>query len=1290
MRFNRLWLLLLIGSLFYATNVYAGCCGYVSGSFLGTCQPSTEAQCTGLNSNNFYDPGTCPVAPQCDTGCCCINVAGVWTGTGDYINHACNFFGGEFYSGQPAGTCEEFCTTGQNIPNYTLSGYAKIPLSTNNSGIFVNLTNRLGKSSFTQNNLGYYVFANVRAGDVQISAKKDECSYNGMVTLNSNREFNFTLTCCQYSCQTGECINGQQTTNCTALNASICSNPSYSYNSTCAINLCPWQCSAWVPAGEPNTPCPAPFTQRTRTCNQINNGTCVMGGTSPDQIGSCYGVVSSCGNGILEGLEQCDFISSSVGNSTCNGPYNTYDWCNLGTGANACTCKYPEPTNDCEENPNYPVQIQLSHIYKKNWTNASWYEPIRWTGGNNSCAVYVQSYKLWICNNASRGCGNISSGYTQITIPELPSNVLFKLYKGEIIKLDPNTEYCYFLTTTFNQSIIGNKVRNSGISCITTGDVDCLKDPPAPDKWCGTWPISGGVSSILTCNMENRVAAEKCIDTAGPGSYCTMVGNSPGCVVSSQCERCNGLFGIFGYQGYGITIDDTGNGNKLLCPGPSVNDIKAYYDTTPSIFAGCYLDYSITSVDYTYSCNATSTCYDYKSRKTCESDPCSRFNYTVGQSLCEWEDYSVVFKNGVCRPKREYVEQGTVAQNCTLCTIPSYNRMYGGCTDDTCGLYGYCQYQQSTGECIDGFDLSCSEYENEEDCIGGVNVSVDTRWGFVAGQWTKIGGTNMLLRNSSDILQIKRCEWNGTKCFRNADNLSDTVGDEGRDCVIENSSKEVKCERDIIPSLINITTKKHYGRYVDLNNKIYVTDNENWLLGDPTTESLSERDNTWVYYCIGENPSCYPRLNFMVTGTNAYKIPTRVGREENGLNYYVNYFTEDPGKNLGRIYSFNFTVDSLPPSILFEYSMNSYSDPDNTSRWLTNLFVQLKLVSESSLNVTCTYNMSPTNNPYMLENWDEYLKYEIPSPFPPQRNVMSSVPGELNTTFFLLRDDNYDYVVSCFDDAGNEYKQAGTIRIEGDITISGPNPLQGTFTSDTLPSRISINTTANGTCKYSQFTTNYSNMINSYFRTPISANQFVHTAGMIEVFPELETQGIIDSKIYKIYTACNLSINGQYNIITGDYADIIRFAVDDLPPKTRIEYDLYPADPENEWLNFTNNHTVPRLNLRLINNDNDARLINPDNNVSMAFGPNKTFYCITQRMGVCTPTNYTSYDFIEGLPIILDYTEQYGPNQTQYGIYPKLCVYSVDNGNNQEQENCMMLRISNTVFDAPNITIIST
>jgi hypothetical protein len=208
-----------------------------------------------------------------------------------------------------------------------------------------------------------------------------------------------------------------------------------------------------------------------------------------------------------------------------------------------------------------------------------------------------------------------------------------------------------------------------------------------------------------------------------------------------------------------------------------------------------------------------------------------------------------------------------------------------------------------------------------------------------------------------------------------------------------------------------------------------------------------------------------------------------------------------------------------------------------------------------------------------------------------------------------------------------------------------------------------------------------------YSKISLGNNQYLHYKNFAEAFSDDYENGFMESKIYKIYSACNLTINGQDKIIIGDYVDIIRFAIDDLSPVTRIENDIDRSGNEN-WINFTNNITTDWLSLRLKNIDDYPSLIDVNGSgYNMAFGPNKTFYCLSRRNVECT--EFIEYDYLsETNEIVLDYTIENSPNYTRYRPYPQLCYYSTDNGGNIEDQECILLKISNTKFDEPNITII--
>jgi hypothetical protein len=1213
----------------------------------------------------------------------------VFGGVG-HLNKTCEYIHGIFYYGITSESiCDAKCA-GEN-PTATLYGYVKnnsYPVSLAN----VTLTD-YGISTLTtsesnpgESNPGYYIFTNIPLGegDVKVKSSKGDCSWQGSIPFTKDTEYNISLSCCEYSCiDSGPCIDGYQNKTCTG-DPELCSIPQLNKTVACEINLCKWNCTDWSP-----DPCPASGVQNRDCTEEITIG--CQHQPPPLFNQNCQYLGSRCGNGVIAGSEQCDFnITTGIGNSTCPTPYNTSSWCN-----DDCTCKSPPIDVNCTNNPPSPQELFLNHVYNALMINASWDIP-------DKCYDYVKDYKIYGCDNQLGACNNPPSLYSNVS-PELNKNTNnYEVLNTSAFLLIPNREYCFFLRTTFNSSIASGYITDSNVSCITLGDPDCYI-PGSPTEWCGEYDGGSGnnVKGILNCGWNNSIVVRDC----GEG-FCTELDGVLDCMIPSSCDRCNALFGIFGYQGFQL-YDNSETLDTLYCP--TLSDKRAYLESS---FAGCYLDYSTTSIDKTYNCAQVNSCYDYKSRDSCTSDYCNSFEYGVdGVNMCEWAEYGAVFNKGVCRPKEQYTGLSGMQQNCGLCSNPSYNRIYDTCTPDTCGLYGYCYFSKTQNKCLDGINLTCNDYDNSWDCTGGINTQTNTLWSKTSESgrevWQKAGGTNVILNTSNDTVGITRCYWNQTNCFKNADNLSESVGEAGKDCIIDRANK-IRCERDVTPPTTTIQSRQTYGPKIDFSGydtktSLIVSD-DNWPLADKIAIRTNNRNTTLLYYYFTSsldllNPA-YPfvdsskietlTINPSSPDTNMI-VKLTDDMAYHNTRWYFYYFAEDAAKNLERAKAFSFILDLMKPDISFTHTTNSYFNA-TTGNWSTNLFINIKLNSEISMPVVCFFNMTPKNHDTAY--WSKYLKYNIPSPDTLPNNKITNSPGLLQTAYFGLESDSYYYDLSCIDDVGNEYHLNNTLRIEGDLTISNPYPDDEKYTQQDIPENISIETTAVGSCRYSMFTTNYSKMEGVYKRMHVGDKVdyiYVHYDSLRNAFSSLDSPPGIDplaipSGIYRIYTACNLTINGQNVIVNGDPTDTILFAVDDLPPKTRLYFD--PTNGQSiKYVNFTNNFTTDILHLYLKNDDSNP-LLTDINDMSKSFGPDRTFYCITDKSGSCT---YEEYNLSADKPIQFDYNNTDFLNK--YPSYPNFCYYSIDKGGNRESDGsginkCMQLKLKNKNFQSPNITII--
>lgn len=1265
------------GTIFYtiinAPNVYAGCCVNVAQD---QCIELSAGSSSSCNPPNFFYTESCSAIPlQCSPGCCCFENGGLIM-----LNGTCRAQNGLSFNFQTTNqaTCNDICQ-GASLPRYSISGIVKnnsVPIG----GVTVNITNRgISTTSALTGSIGYYIFSNLEAGSLSILAKKDQCSWQGSVELNSDKQLDIELNCCEYSCTYSQCTNGVQTKTCNAINPEFCDIDTYNENVACGYNLCDWECSEWNPPEDQI--CPSSITHRTRTCTPIIENGCVVG-TGPDLTTSCTYATSSCGNGIRESGEMCDYDPlTGLGESNCPSPYNTKDWCN-----SDCTCKGYTFSECSGESPVFSV----GHIPSVLAVDMNWLAP-------QNCIESIEYYKIFGCDNSSGFCNptnitsNIQSSDTQLIFTGIPN----------ILTLGYNKEYCFYLETKYDSSIPTSPLVKSETKCITMGDQKCYGEHL--EAWCD---FDDGLSGIFYCNAENTATLET---LCNPG-FCTMINGQPQCNDATTCDQCNGLLGLFGYRGF--TINTFGSSQQpsrqVLCPGTNVFENRlAYYLDFEEEFAGCYLDYSSTTVDKTYSCDDVTSCYDYKSKSACEydelagKDSCGMFTSYENENMCEWEYYSEVFNKGVCRPKIEFVNQDLAVQHCEYCSDEKYNRIYGDCTADTCGLYGAC-YFNNDNECVDATQIACSGYTNENDCIGESQTIVNTTWAVYPGTsiYFKNGGDNKILSSSNDYFNIKKCYWNGTTCYRNADNFA--IGDLGRDCAKQLSSdKKAQCERDNFVPVSSINNNQYYSTMMNLRGQLNVFDNNSiWPLGDNYSSSINTRDTIWVYYCVQHQsaPLCYP--NNILKITSPYEeqnfVVNIAGPYHNNDALKLRYFAEDAAKNLEEIKSFNFIIDRLPPEITLKHSTRTYQVGDE---WLTDLQVSINLSSEINLPVTCYFNITPTNNENMIGNWEDFIIYDIPSPAYPNNNVIRTVPGGLGTTYAGLLADRYKYYLRCDDNSGNSITQNGTFVIQGDLTINGPSPAGETFTSQDIPEEISINATADGTCKYSMVTASYSDMEHTYQKSIVNNGVELYYKHHDSMNNALGGSGItgggaggaaggsagvgFESRIYKIYTACNLAINGQNKILNGDSSDLIYFAIDDLSPITRMVYDPDPSTPGG-LENFTNNITMDKVRIYLVNDDNTAVLTNI-NGESMAFGASQTFYCIRDAQGKCDMQEY-DLDPLTDEGLLFDYTDPTTP--PPYGAYPELCYYSVDAGMNVEQTKCLTLKLRNKDFAAPDITII--
>jgi hypothetical protein len=877
-----------------------------------------------------------------------------------------------------------------------------------------------------------------------------------------------------------------------------------------------------------------------------------------------------------------------------------------------------------------------------------------WGFEPETCNIFIDHFKLEICDKDASQCNNPGNYKTVSNSIEKEKRAY--AYTGNPVPITEHNNYCFILTTVFSDGTTAQKKE-----CTSSGNEICMSDHP--NNWCGYSSMNNvnPYNANLSCDASNNIISR--LNQCPLNYYCSQDGNNVQCIKQQNCEKCNSIFGLFGYQGFSNLIGT--NNNTFDCPSFSAGG--------PS-YGGCYIDYTRTAVDKAYACNAVDSCYDYFSKDTCVNDYCKKFtaSSSSGSSTeCIWQDYNTAFNKGVCRPK------DTATQQCGLCNDPAFNRLYPQCTSDTCGLYGSCYFDTSDSTCLDSTNVYCSTYDTATQCIGGKNVSVEVTYTQNnLGNLVRIGGTNKLLASSNDTLKIGRCKWmpqtqtSDSVCIKDADNNNID------DCDVSPRLK-TQCERDTSAPNTTIANSAYYGLRMNLQGSVSIADKgadgtSPWAIGDDTlTQSTHEK--ILIYYCIVKKgtTACYPNKVLHTTGEDAYTIDlsSEIASPQQGQQFTFYYYAQDPAMNLERVKSFDFAYDNTPPIVKLDKAYNVF---DLKTEYRTNLTFNIKLISESSLPVTCSLKM--TSNDINFDTW-EY--YQLPSVYHPN-NKLTVVGQTLSTTYPSLPNAQYSYELTCTDAAGNVYTESDSLLLDGDPRINNPSPKNVKLRSSDLRNmNMSINAVGRGECRY---TPPYTYMLGlSYGRmTPYPHKQDISTNNILywDTMDKYVKSGA--TGIYTIYSVCNISIGGAYQLVYGDSADTIHYSIDDAPPVTTA-YDYLVDTPYI----YTEEDYRESLGITLVCNDSRSELTD-NNDIDMSFGctDGGTYYCIARNNETYLCDNKNDFNHYSPFTDIItfDYTETTTPDYLRYGLDPVLCYYSTDKGGNSEDKKCIKLNLKNTDF----------
>jgi hypothetical protein len=763
--------------------------------------------------------------------------------------------------------------------------------------------------------------------------------------------------------------------------------------------------------------------------------------------------------------------------------------------------------------------------------------------------------------------------------------------------------YCYKIQLLAENNII----LNSTEVCTSLSDDACLGRDEGEqfcheNKWMQC--LQGTISPVEDCAANN----ERCIHP---------MNENPRCVASDMCDSCNGPFGMFGHVMY--------KDNAFEKLGLTCKDIEDEY----ICFREDYSQTKTTQGQFNH-CADISTCYDYRTKGSCEDNRCS---IDVGDG-CEWTPFmGEELGLGVCKPTNEEFE------NCNLC---DENLLLGGaCTRELCELYGDCHFNEEpnpTGYavnrnyCMSVNEVGCETYNTQAECEGEPATKLNINIEYNQESFFPISGTHQIIRSSEDLYNRGICVWTGTDCIRDAD-FTTSYGAEDSDC---NQRNTKDCLLDFIPPKTNITIRgqqiesgEYYSTTQLLSNSLAIVKSE-----IATTKfsiaKKSELQSQGIQYK-------YPEMNFR---DFAYYILNNIHNKSNSIEQYtISFYSKDLAQNLEE-------VQHLDINLLTQLSININHE-------LTSKYYDGPRMVLSNVTITTT---SPQEN-YVcrgrLTNIEGQIAGEITKP---------AINGETIWEYHLLEDGEYIFLITCEDEHEQKTQKRYEFSIYEDNIITNPKPINRALSQS--PTEISIETVSQAEC---------------YFigEGPINTGQTTSTATSIQLpsgryLHRLNANTNLDG-VYIYRPRCIFQDQdiGHYE---GNNGDLIFFGIDKNAPTLTV-YDVKLSTPQNPIEYDSTVFPEEQLHLQFVCEDYEQELEYNDFNFN--FGCDEMSYELAYNQGGQTNINQTG-TMQSGAKLIFNAPYAY--------TIITLRVQTLDNGGNMRTYQ-IPLRLRTLIHGIPTITI---
>ncbi len=294
----------------------------------------------------------------------------------------------------------------------------------------------------------------------------------------------------------------------------------------------------------------------------------------------------------------------------------------------------------------------------------------------------------------------------------------------------------------------------------------------------------------------------------------------------------------------------------------------------------CFFDKSITTPDKCYSCDPRMTCYDYKSKASCERDNC-------GAGDCQWNKVFEDLGTGVCVDKRY--------NNCELCDKKGTPGMENA--NAASAIWDTCNEERSTAlstfsyPCFYDKDRKRSKTCDEATCADYTELQCGSPEGGI-----KLGPDNTITKKSTDICNVGVCHHTReTGCVKNADG---NIGAGFQDCAYGNKT----CEQDYFPPITTLIPTGLAGRVDLINIRIF----------DKTTRATAPvnyagKPGYRAYLCVqNETNTCADAKAFniatnstqLILKNTALKLGNKTLAKLDTGNNTITFYSRDAANNV--------------------------------------------------------------------------------------------------------------------------------------------------------------------------------------------------------------------------------------------------------------------------------------------------------------------------------------------------------------------------------------------------------